>query len=107
MLVHISNRYIELKPVVAAEAKLNGWVAALRHDGPTEKMVSRGARPSVWIALSRDPQKLAHLTGKLDTKKSAFYDGDQWLELPAPDDTRAWTDDYASVLPHLMFWKKE
>ncbi|WP_411290800.1 fused MFS/spermidine synthase [Sphingorhabdus sp.] len=107
LLVHISNRYIDLKPVVAAEAKLNGWVAALRHDGPTEKMVSRGARPSVWIALSRDPQKLAQLTGKMDAKKSAFYDADQWLELPASNDTRAWTDDYASVLPHLMFWKKE
>ena len=107
LLVHISNRYIDLKPVVAAEAKLNGWVAALRHDGPTEQMVSKGARPSVWIALSRDPNKLAQLTGKLDTKKSAYYDADQWLELPAPDDTRAWTDDYASVLPHLMFWKKE
>ena len=34
LLVHISNRYIDLNPVVAAEAKANGWYAALRHDSP-------------------------------------------------------------------------
>ena len=106
LIVHISNRYIDLNPVVAAEAKANGWVAALRHDGPTEEMVNKGARPSLWIALSRNPEKLSQLTGKLDKKKSAYYNADQWLELESPADTRAWTDDYASVLPHLTFWKE-
>ena len=106
LIVHISNRYIDLNPVVAAEAKANGWAAALRHDGPTEEMVNKGARPSLWIALSRDPEKLSQLTGKLDKKKSAYYNADQWLELNSPTDTRAWTDDYASVLPHLTFWKE-
>jgi len=106
LIVHISNRYIDLNPVVAAEAKANGWAAALRHDGPTEEMVNKGARPSLWIALSRDPEKLSQLTGKLDKKKSAYYNADQWLELESPADTRAWTDDYASVLPHLTFWKE-
>ncbi len=106
LIVHISNRYIDLNPVVAAEAKANGWVAALRHDGPTEEMVNKGARPSLWIALSRNPEKLSQLTGKLDKKKSAYYNADQWLELDSSTDTRAWTDDYASVLPHLTFWKE-
>lgn len=105
LLVHISNRYIDLNPVVSAEAKANGWHAALRHDSPTEAMTNDGVRASQWIALSRDPKKLAQLTGKLDTKKSRYYNADQWLELDAPGDTRAWTDDYSSVLPHLSLWK--
>jgi SAM-dependent methyltransferase len=105
LLVHISNRYIDLNPVVAAEAKSNGWYAALRHDNPTEKLMGRGDRPSQWIALSRDPKKLAQLTGKVDVKKSRYHDADQWLELDKPGNTRAWTDDYASVLPHLSIWK--
>lgn len=105
LLVHISNRYIDLNPVIAAEAKANGWYAALRDDSPTDAMVNDGVRPSQWIALSRDPKKLFKLTGKLDTKKSRQYKADQWLELDAPGDTRAWTDDYASVLPHLSLWK--
>ena len=106
LIVHISNRYIDLNPVVAAEAKANGWAAALRHDGPTEEMVNKGARPSLWIALSRDPEKLSQLTGKLDKKKSVYYNADQWLELESHANTRAWTDDYASVLPHLTLWKE-
>lgn len=105
LIVHISNRYIDLNPVVAAEAKANGWYAALRHDSPTDAMTNDGVRASQWIALSRDPKKLAALTGKLDTKKSRYYNADQWLELDAPGDTRAWTDDYSSVLPHLSLWK--
>ncbi len=105
LLVHISNRYIDLNPVVAAEAKANGWHAALRHDTPTEELMGKGVRASQWIALSRDPAKLAQLTGPLDSQKSRYYNADQWLKLDEPSKTRAWTDDYASVLPHLSLWK--
>lgn len=105
LLVHISNRYIDLNPVVAAEAKANGWSAALRHDSPTEQLINRGNRASQWIALSRDPAKLAELTGKVDKVKSRYYNSEQWLQLDAPGNTSPWTDDYASVLPHLSLWK--
>ena len=105
LLVHISNRYIDLNPVLAAEAKANGWFAALRHDSPTEALINKGDRASQWIALSPDAAKLAELTGKVDTKKSRYHTPDQWLALDAPGNTRPWTDDYASVLPHLSFWK--
>ena len=105
LLVHISNRYINLNPVIAAEAKANGWYAALRHDSPTEDMINRGNRASQWIALSPDIKKLARLTGPVDTVKSRYYDSDQWLHLDPPGNTSPWTDDYASVLPHLSLWK--
>lgn len=105
LLVHISNRYIDLNPVVAAEAKKNGWLAALRHDSPTEALINKGDRASQWIALSPDAEKLAQLTGKLDTVKNRYHDTDQWLKLDPPGKTSPWTDDYASVLPHLSLWK--
>ena len=105
LLVHISNRYIDLNPVIAAEAKANGWHAALRHDRPTEALMNKGDRASQWIALSRDPKKLAALTGKVETVKDSYYVADQWLALDPPGDTDPWTDDYASVLPHLSLWK--
>jgi spermidine synthase len=106
LLVHISNRYIDLNPVVAAEAKANGWHAALRHDSPTEAMTNRGDRASQWIALSPSAEKLAQLTGgKLDKVKDRYENPRQWLELDPPGKTRPWTDDYASVLPHLSLWK--
>ncbi len=104
LLVHISNRYIDLNPVVAAEARANGWHAALRHDSPTEALVAKGDRASQWIALSPDAGKLAQLTGKVDARKSKYHDADQWIALD-PASKSAWTDDYASVLPHLSLWK--
>jgi hypothetical protein len=91
--------------VVAAEAKANNWFAALRHDSPTEALTAKGDRPSQWIALSPDADKLAQLTGKVDAVKSKYHDADQWIELTPPGKTRPWTDDYASVLPHLSLWK--
>ncbi len=105
LLVHISNRYIDLNPVVSAEAKANGWHAALRHDSPTEALINKGDRASQWIALSPDAAKLAQLTGKVDTIKNRYHDADQWLALDRPGKTSPWTDDYASVLPHLSLWK--
>lgn len=105
LLVHISNRYIDLNPVIAAEAKANGWYAALRHDSPTQDMINRGNRASQWIALSPDAAKLAQLTGPVDRVKSRYYDSDQWLHLDPPGNVDPWTDDYASVLPHLSLWK--
>lgn len=105
LLVHISNRYIDLNLVVAAEVKASGWTAALRHDSPTEELINRGNRASQWIALSQDPAKLAELTGKVDKAKSRYYNPDQWIELDAPGNTSPWTDNYASVLPHLSLWK--
>ena len=105
LLVHISNRYIDLNPVVAAEAKTGGWAAALRHDSPTEKLVNQGSRASQWIALSPDEAKLAQLTGPVSQKKARYYDAGGWIKLDSPSGTRAWTDDYASVLPHLTLGK--
>lgn len=106
LLVHISNRYIDLNPVVAAEARSGGWFAALRHDSPTEKLVDQGSRASEWIALSLDASKLAQLTGAVAAKEPKYYDAKVWIKLDSSDGVRPWTDDYASVLPHLSLWKK-
>ena len=105
LLVHISNRYINLNPVVAAEVRSGGWAAALRHDSPTNKLIAEGSRASQWIALSPDASKLAQLTGPIAAKKAQFYDAEGWIRLDSPEGTRPWTDDYASVLPHLSLWK--
>lgn len=105
LLVHISNRYIDLNPVVAAEARAGGWTGALRFDNPTEDMFNRGIRPSSWIALSQDPGQVQRLTGPLLDKRPTGADLDHWIKLSPPDGSRLWTDDYASVLPHLWLWK--
>jgi SAM-dependent methyltransferase len=105
LLVHISNRYIDLNPVVAAEAAAGNWAAALRFDSPPVGAVNQGMRPSQWIAMSPDAGKLAQLTGFVYDKRPAYYYPDRWIKLKPPRSDDRWTDDYASVLPYVSFWK--
>ncbi|MCA0903479.1 spermidine synthase [Qipengyuania aquimaris] len=86
LLIHISNRFIKLEPVIEALARDAGLTATIRND-----MEDKEARTftSGWIALSADGSKLESITEQ-----------DGWEPLGEPAE-RLWTDDYASVLPHL------
>ena len=91
MLVHISNRFIELEPVLAAVAKKRGLAVALRDDNPSDRTTFT---PSSWVAMSRDPAQLK----AMEAKAPAF----PWkpLQKAAP---RARTDDHASILPYIRW----
>jgi hypothetical protein len=88
LLVHISNRFIDLAPMVSALAEAQGWQGRLRFD---DEDLAEGLTPSVWIALARDEEALARLDGEY-----------AWEPLPRPA-LRAWTDNNASILP-LIRW---
>ena len=89
LLLHISNRFIDLRPVVAALARERGVAAALRLDRPDDPMLS----VSDWVVLSRDGSSLEALIAR---------NRGIWEPLgPAAD--VVWRDDYASILPHLRW----
>ena len=90
LLVHISNRFIDLAPMVSALAEAGGWHGRLRHD---QGELANGLSPSIWIALARSKDRLRQLERDSDLS---------WKELPPPA-RRAWTDDNASILP-LLRW---
>ena len=52
VLFHISNRYLDLQPVVADLATRGGWSAAMLEYVPTGDEARLNATVSVWIALS-------------------------------------------------------
>ena len=92
LLVHISNRHLDLKPVVAAAAS-RGWTARVRHYTPTDgDIVRRQHTASLWVAMSPAPETIR----KLEASNPA-----PWQELAARPGFKPWTDDYASVLPVL------
>jgi SAM-dependent methyltransferase len=101
LIVHISNRHIDLKPVLAAEAKAAGWSIALRLDSPPQSLLDEGFRASTWVAMAMDKTKLSSLTGVLAQSRGEYYDPTLWLKMPPAGNTQQWSDDYASVLPHL------
>ena len=91
LLVHISNRFIELEPVLAAEAKQRGLAVAKRDDNPADRTFMT---PSTWVALSRDPATVAAMAGARPEAR--------WGQLMAPAPT-VWTDDHASILPFIRW----
>jgi len=88
LLVHISNRFLDLEPVVAAAAKAGGWhTAGLTFDRPASGGVA--VTGSAWIALSRDPQVIAVLRAR----------DPRWKRLSDHPGFTPWTDDYSTILP--------
>ena len=82
LIFHISNRMLDLSPVVAALAAHNHLAAVRLHKPHGADMADK----SDWILLSRDPNALAidSFQGHLDS-------------LPPPDPTMLWTDDFSNL----------
>ncbi|MEW5915545.1 MAG: fused MFS/spermidine synthase [Gemmatimonadota bacterium] len=94
VLLHISNRYLELQPVVvelARDARLAGAIG--EYDvTPEERLeLKHGSR---WVALARSPLTLASLTRQ-----------PHWRALPPQADVEVWTDDFSDVLGVLR-WRR-
>jgi SAM-dependent methyltransferase len=96
VLFHISNRYLDLRPVLAQAAQAEGWHSAILDYVPTpEEEKELNAAMSVWVAMSRDPRTMMRLFD---------LSGDQrrdWRTLPVRPGFAGWSDDYASILPLL------
>ncbi len=106
LLVHISNRFMALAPVVSAAARDGGWKAIRLSYEPAPHFVAtplpgggtkvdqvepRAESASEWIALSHDPAVLQRLVAR----------GGGWRPLRSWPEFQPWTDDYASVIPVL------
>ncbi|MBC9031640.1 fused MFS/spermidine synthase [Sphingomonas sp. JC676] len=88
LLVHISNRFLALGPVVSAAARGGGWHAARLVYHPSALEEQDEGSISDWIALSRDKGTLDRLVAR----------GGGWEPLADYPGFTGWTDDYASVL---------
>jgi len=88
LLFHLSNRYFDFAPVVAALAKDAGMIALMRFDAivtPADREIAKS--PSVWMAVASTRDDLRSL-GR-DPRWHAVAPG------------RLWTDDYSSVITVL------
>lgn len=99
LLVHISNRYLDLAPVLAAGAKSEGWVAAGFQYEPSVEEVVHNMSISTWIAMSPDPKALQRL------EDASGPDRRNWVPLRPRPGFAGWTDDHASILPILEGWR--
>ncbi len=95
LMVHISNRYLEMLPVVAGATE-DGWSAVSRLYLPDAAESRNNAGGSLWVALSDDPATLAAL------QRAAGPN--QWRPVKAKKGFVPWTDDRSSILP-LIIWR--
>ncbi len=87
---HVSNRFLDLIPVVARLAKEHGAHAVLVNDDPDDEDDSLRSK-SDWVLVARDPAAL---------KKQAIVEAGAQ---PAEDrpEWRTWTDDYSNLIQIL------
>lgn len=97
-LVHISNRYVDLEPVLRAFEQQAGWHAMVRDDAPDANDEALARTGSIWVAMARDQAALDRLAVATETIPNGRG---LWRPLSDAKEPRLWTDDYASVLPLL------
>jgi hypothetical protein len=99
LMVHVSDRYLDLEPVLAAAATRDGWHARIFSYVPTEPEEARNMTASVWIAMAPDLDTLLAL--QIASGADAYL----WRPLKERKDFKGWTDDHASILPLLEDWR--
>lgn len=105
--IHISNRYINLEPVVAILAQETGLAGRIWSDSAEEYP---GKTASSWVILAKSEDQLGGLGAyRADTGfgalagMAAWNTFRPWEPLKVDPSVHAWTDDYSDVLRVIQF----
>lgn len=84
---HVTNRFLNLNPALAAQARVLGWSVVGRQGDVADKKGERVL--SDWVVLTSDAAKAKALLAR------------GWKDLSTEPAVRPWTDDFASLLSAL------
>ena len=88
VVVNVTNRYLDLRPVIGALARDAGLTGVVRDDlDTTDEDTARAKTGSMWVALARRPADLGPLASD-----------PRWKPLPVRSGARAWTDDFSNLV---------
>jgi hypothetical protein len=90
---HISNRHLELAPVLGRLADDAGLSAYVGTYDPTEDDADLFPAPSKWVVMSRDHESLAILS-----------DDSLWTHLESDPAIPVWTDDFSNLFQVLKWF---
>jgi spermidine synthase len=90
MAIHISNRYLDLEPVVGAIAADLGLVGIGGHHQASDEEEAAGTTGSDWLVLAQSQADLPNISGA------------NWSPLRTEPHIRMWTDDRADLLAVLQ-----
>jgi hypothetical protein len=84
LLIHITNRYVDLAPVLAKLADESGFADRLRDDDQDYEIGKDG---STWVLLARNENDLGSLA-----------ENDDWKKIERREAVDGWTDDFSNIL---------
>ena len=94
---HISNRHLDLKPILAAGAAQRGLHALVQRHAASQSATAEGRYGSEWLLMARTQAAFGPLAAD-----------SRWRAPIAPRGTRVWTDDYSDVLAVIKTnWLRE
>ena len=98
LAVHVSNRYLDLEPVVARLGQEVGWSARAERDlDLSPEQTREGKSPSDWMILG-EGGRLTQAAGPPARWDGVDPPSGQWYEVNPRPGTPLWTDDYSYLL---------
>lgn len=95
LLVHTTNRHINLWPLLAGQAQQLGMFAYGKRFMPEDD--KKLDYQNYWVAIAHDPNDLAPMMKEVPG----------WESLSPLEGTKPWTDDYVNILPYLKMLHRE
>jgi len=93
ILLHVSNRYLDLEPMLGAMARDAGMAIRVGYlDDLSEKLSAAGARPSTWVAMV---ERRGDLGGLERLPK--------WRAPHERAGVKGWTDDFSNILDAVIY----
>ena len=93
LVFNLSNRYLDLDPVMGRQAEDAGLVCRIGYDLARERREKRaGKQPSIWAVMAANERDLGALAAD-----------PRWTSRRPRPDSRAWTDDYSDLARYLRW----
>lgn len=92
VMLHISNRYLDLEPVVANLVQDAGLAGLIEEHDPSDRESQAGVSASTWVAV-------AHVPADLELLDPC----DGWRSLGGDPAVGVWTDDYSNIF-QILAW---
>ena len=93
LAVHISNRYLDLEPVLGGLARDAGLVALIEDDHfVSYQELLDGKLSSTWVVFARRREDLGSLTGDA-----------RWKEVALRSGVGTWTDDFSNIISVIKY----
>lgn len=99
LLIHISNRYLDLEPVLANMAQSKGFEARIFDFIPPDRVKPTHRTRSQWVMMTRDQAYADALAPQIDVADRQAFS--VWRPLERRSDLPLWSDDFSNIFDIL------